>query len=160
LLLYYITDRNRFRGNAAEKERRLLERISACAAAGVDYVQLREKDLSVRDLQTLATKAVAAIPAASRTRLLINSRIDVALASGAHGVHLPARDISATEAPVRQTPSSPFPHIRWKKFPQRKMNARTSRCLLRCLKRTESRIPRASGSSGGFASDPRERLPA
>jgi thiamine-phosphate pyrophosphorylase len=98
LLLYYITDRNQFPGNASEKERRLLATISACAAAGVDYVQLREKDLSVRDLQTLATKAVAAIPAASRTRLLINSRIDVALASGAHGVHLPARDISATEA--------------------------------------------------------------
>ncbi len=98
LLLYYITDRNQFPGDAAEKERLLLATISACAAAGVDYIQLREKDLSVRDLQALATRVVAAIPADSATKLLINSRSDVALASGAHGVHLTSRDISAIDA--------------------------------------------------------------
>jgi len=98
LLLYYITDRTQFPGAAAEKERRLLSTVAACAAAGVDYIQLREKDLAIRELQTLATKAVAAIPAGSSTKLLINSRIDVALAVGAHGVHLPARDISANDA--------------------------------------------------------------
>lgn len=74
-----------------------MQKIVECAAAGVDYIQLREKDLSGRELERLAREAVAAIPSGSRTRLLINSRIDVALACGAHGVHLPAGSISASE---------------------------------------------------------------
>lgn len=98
MLLYYITDRSQFPGSAEERERRLLEKIAECAAAGVDYVQLREKDLSTRALENLAEKAVAGLPARSPTRLLINSRIDVALATGAGGVHLPANDITAGEA--------------------------------------------------------------
>lgn len=98
LLLYYITDRNQFLGDAAEKERRLLAKIAECGAAGVDYVQLREKDLGIRELEALATKAARSIPAGSRTRLLINSRCDVALACGAHGVHLPAGDLSPDQA--------------------------------------------------------------
>jgi thiamine-phosphate pyrophosphorylase len=100
VLLCYITDRRQFVGNAKEQERRLLEKIAECAAAGVDYVQLREKDLSPRELEQLARQAVAAIPSGSRTSLLINSRIDVALAAGAHGVHLPAGDLSPSDARV------------------------------------------------------------
>jgi len=64
----------------------------------VDYIQLREKDLSPRELEKLALQAVAALPAKTETRLLINSRLDVALACGAHGVHLPAGDLTASEA--------------------------------------------------------------
>jgi len=95
--LYYITDRRQFPGDRPEQERRLLEKIAECAAAGVDLVQLREKDLSARALEELAYKAMAAL-AGSRTRLLINSRTDVALACGAHGVHLPANDLAASDA--------------------------------------------------------------
>ena len=80
-----------------EQERQLLNRIAECAAAGVDYIQLREKDLPARALEVLAGRAVAAIPAGSPTRLLINSRTDVALASGAHGVHLPSGSLPASE---------------------------------------------------------------
>src|SRR5262249_17809418 len=76
------------------------EKISECAAAGVDFIQLREKDLSPRALEGLSRRAVAAIPAGSPAKLLINSRTDIALASGAHGVHLPAHDIPASEARV------------------------------------------------------------
>jgi thiamine-phosphate pyrophosphorylase len=79
-----------------EQERRLLEKIAECAAAGIELIQLREKDLSVRALEELAQKAMAAL-GASRTRLLINSRTDVALACGAHGVHLRAQDLPASE---------------------------------------------------------------
>src|SRR5262249_35087368 len=61
-------------------------------------VQLREKDLSARALEELARKAADAVLRGSPARLLINSRIDVALACGAHGVNLPARDLSASEA--------------------------------------------------------------
>jgi thiamine-phosphate pyrophosphorylase len=98
-LLYYITDRRQFPGNGQEQERRLLARIAECAAAGVDYIQLREKDLSTRALEALANLAMAALNG-SRTKLLINSRTDVALACGAHGVHLPGNDLPASEVRV------------------------------------------------------------
>jgi thiamine-phosphate pyrophosphorylase len=97
LLLCYITDRSQFAGTPEEQERQLLNAIAECAAAGVDYIQLREKDLPVRSLELLAEKAMAAIPAGSPARLLINSRTDVALACGAHGVHLPSRSLPASE---------------------------------------------------------------
>lgn len=97
LLLYYITDRKQFPGNAEEQKQQLLRKIAACAAAGVDFIQLREKDLSIRALEELARAAIALFPPGSRTQLLINSRTDVALACGAHGVHLPANDLPASE---------------------------------------------------------------
>ena len=96
-LLYYITDRRQFSGDSQEQERRLLAKMAECAAAGVDYIQLREKDLNARALEELANKAKAAL-ANSQTKLLINSRTDVALACGAHGVHLPSNDMPASEA--------------------------------------------------------------
>src|ERR1041385_6096757 len=94
--LYYITDRRQFPGDAQGQERRLLEKIAECAAAGVDLIQLREKDLGAGAQEKLALKAMAAL-AGSRTQLLINARTDVALACGAHGVHLPANDLAASE---------------------------------------------------------------
>jgi thiamine-phosphate pyrophosphorylase len=96
LQLYYITNRRQFAGDAHEQEQRLLAKIAECALAGIEYVQLREKDLSPRALEELALKAMAAL-GVSRTQLLINSRTDVALACGAHGVHLPANGLSASE---------------------------------------------------------------
>ena len=97
-LLYYITDRKQFDGTPAQQERRLIAKITECALAGVDFIQLREKDLSVRELEHLASAARAAIPESSATRMLINSRLDVALACGAHGVHLPGDSLCASEA--------------------------------------------------------------
>jgi thiamine-phosphate pyrophosphorylase len=96
LQLYYITDRRQFPGDNQEQEQRLLAKIAECAAAGVEYIQLREKDLETRALEELALKAMVAV-GGSRTQLLINSRTDVALACGAHGVHLPSNNLSASE---------------------------------------------------------------
>jgi len=96
-VLCYITDRNQFSGGAVEKEHRLLEKIAECAACGVDFIQLREKDLSARELETLALRAIAAIPKDTSARLLINARTDVALGAGAHGVHLPGHDLPPSE---------------------------------------------------------------
>lgn len=96
LRLYYITDRRLFPGNSVEQERQLVAKIAECAAAGVDFIQLREKDLNTRALQELAQKAMAAV-GNSKTQLLINARSDVALVCGAHGVHLPANDLPASE---------------------------------------------------------------
>jgi len=66
----------------------LSEWVRQLAAAGVDGLQLREKDLDDRDLYGLARLARAAFPPPSR--LLVNGRLDVALAAGADGAHLPA----------------------------------------------------------------------
>jgi thiamine-phosphate pyrophosphorylase len=96
LQLYYITDRRQFPGDTQEQEQRLLAKIAECAAAGVEYIQLREKDLETRALEELALKAMAAL-AGSHTQLLINARTEVALACGAHGVHLPANDLDASD---------------------------------------------------------------
>jgi thiamine-phosphate pyrophosphorylase len=102
-LLYYITDCAAFSGDEPTRCLRLLEKIQEAARAGVDYIQLREKDLPTRDLESLARKAariVAQLRTANRdlrTVLLINSRTDVALAVGADGVHLRSDDISPEE---------------------------------------------------------------
>lgn len=98
LLLYYITDRKQFAGTPEQQEQKLVAKIRECALGGVDFIQLREKDLTVRELERLAGAARAAIPDSSATRLLINSRLDVALACGAHGVHLPGYSLPASEA--------------------------------------------------------------
>ena len=99
-LLYYITDRTAFPGDEPCRRRRLLEKITEAATAGIDYIQLREKDLSTRELESLAREAVSILTQLRtenrepRTALLINSRTDVALATGADGVHLRSSDIS------------------------------------------------------------------
>ena len=98
LLLYYITDRRQFSGSKESRRALLLEKISQAGRAEIDYIQLREKDLTGRELELLAGEAMQSIRALkSPTRLLINSRTDVALAVQAHGVHLRSNDISPVE---------------------------------------------------------------
>jgi thiamine-phosphate pyrophosphorylase len=102
-LLYYITDRSQFPGDESSRRRRLLENIAQAVRCGVDYVQLREKDLSARELEMLTRKVMAIIHELRtgnkelKTGLLINSRADIALACGADGVHLRSDDISPVE---------------------------------------------------------------
>lgn len=86
MLRYYITDG---RGRQP-RDAWLLERIEQAAAAGVDFIQLREKDLSARAQFELARAARQRLRRFTATRLLVNDRLDIALAAGAHGVHLPA----------------------------------------------------------------------
>jgi thiamine-phosphate pyrophosphorylase len=99
-LLYYITDRTAFAADERTRRIRLLEKIAEATRAGVDYIQLREKDLHPRDLESLAKKAGSIIAKLRtenpelRTALLINSRTDIALAAHADGVHLRSDDIS------------------------------------------------------------------
>ena len=98
MLLYYITDRTAFSGSEAERRSALLRRIGEAACAGVDYIQLREKDLCTRELERLAHEALAALRESSATtKLLINGRTDIALAVGADGVHLPGGEIPPSE---------------------------------------------------------------
>src|ERR1035441_2435538 len=101
-LLYYITDRSQFPGDESSRHRMLLDKIAEAARAGVEYIQLREKDLRARQLEPLALEAAHVIKQLrtdnriGRTRLLVNSRTDVALAAGADGVHLRSDDIPAS----------------------------------------------------------------
>jgi thiamine-phosphate pyrophosphorylase len=103
LLLCYITDRTQFPGDEDERQRTLLAKIEEAACCGVDLIQLREKDLPTRELETLTRTALRAIQRLGTenreptTRLLINSRSDVAIACGADGVHLRSNDISLSE---------------------------------------------------------------
>ena len=102
-LLYYITDRTTIPGDEPTRRRRLLDKIAEATRAGVDYIQLREKDLPTRDLETLSRDAIRVLTELKtenrelRTALLINSRTDVALAVGGDGVHLRSDDVSPKE---------------------------------------------------------------
>jgi thiamine-phosphate pyrophosphorylase len=80
-----------------------LLRIETAAAAGVDWIQIREKDLSGRNCGLLTREALqraAKSPAsnAAPTRILVNDRLDVALSEGAGGVHLGENSLPLPEA--------------------------------------------------------------
>lgn len=80
--LYLISDRK-----AIPEGRSLLETLEAALLGGVTAIQLREKDLSAAQLLPLA-RQVRELTSDYRAKLLINDRIDVALAVEADGVHL------------------------------------------------------------------------
>src|SRR5262245_16958970 len=87
MIRYYITDRQALGGVEP-----LLNAVASALAQRIDRIQIREKDLSARDLLSL-TRQVVTLAAPSETRVLVNERTDVALAAGAHGAHLPAHSL-------------------------------------------------------------------
>ena len=124
-LLCYVTDRRSLLPAETPETRQrfdtrkvLLEKIAAAAAAGVDCIQIREKDLSAKECSSLTREAVqlaarssnggaakANISSKSRraheqasTRILVNDRLDVALAAQAGGVHLGEKSLPPAEA--------------------------------------------------------------
>jgi len=89
--LYLVTDR------AGTNGRPLLSVIEQALHGGVDAVQLRERDLPTKELLELAHH-VRDLCRRHNARLLVNDRIDVALAVGADGVHLPASSFLPADA--------------------------------------------------------------
>lgn len=93
----YITDRRTLPANCG-----LLDVIARNLAAGIEWIQIREKDLCARDLLDL-TQRVVDLPNPAGTKILVNTRVDVALAAGAAGAHLPA----GSPAPRQWRPHTP-----------------------------------------------------
>jgi len=91
---YFVTDRRRF-GLTAEQ---LIERAASAVRAGVDVIQVRERDLPDRQLTSLVREIVA-VTSGTKTRVVVNDRVDIAIVAGAAGVHL--RGDSAPASRVR-----------------------------------------------------------
>jgi len=99
---YAITSRALYPGDDRQQQVALLRLAHHWAAEGLDFIQLREKDLSDTDIATLAREILRNIAATSSfTRLLINSRADIAVATGSHGVHLTTSPDELTPIQVR-----------------------------------------------------------
>src|SRR5260370_9736823 len=101
--LCYVTDRSSLPGvQTAGATAALRCRVAAAAAAGVDWIQIREKNLSGGDCVLLTREALqlaasATASDATPTRILVNDRLDVALSEGAGGVHLGEKSLPIQE---------------------------------------------------------------
>lgn len=90
-ILCYVTERQSLRvEKGQQRETALLQRIENAARAGVDWVQIREKDLPARDLAHLTRAAIGVCKSNSarkEARVVVNDRFDVAWTAGAGGIH-------------------------------------------------------------------------
>jgi len=92
-IVCYVTDRRAL--GAADAAGNLLAKIRAAMAAGVDWVQIRERNMPARELLELVKAAIGVRE--GEARILVNDRLDVAVAAGAAGVHLGGASIPARE---------------------------------------------------------------
>lgn len=102
MILCYVTDRHLIdRSNSLDL---LVKSIKRAAAVGVDWIQIREKDLTARELADFTRRVFAAIHRetshnnAMPPKIIVNDRLDVALAAEAAGVHLSSASIPVAEA--------------------------------------------------------------
>jgi thiamine-phosphate pyrophosphorylase len=106
--LCLVTDRARLSPPGASRAasiERLTRQVARAVEAGVDLIQVRERDLDAGPLEAIVVRCLA-LARGSRTRILVNDRLDVALAAGAHGIHL--RGDSMAPAAVRRLAPAGF----------------------------------------------------
>lgn len=102
-LLCYVTDRRSLPvANSADSIDALTRKFAELVAAGVDWVQIREKDLTARELASLTRKSLriaasSSVKSSCATRVLVNDRLDVAIAERAGGVHLGEKSLPVVE---------------------------------------------------------------
>ena len=94
-----ITDRSIFAGNEDQRLEALVQQAAHWARQGIEIIQLREKDLSPPELTELARRILQAI-SPTRSLFLVNSSLEAAIASRAHGVHISFRNPSASHAEI------------------------------------------------------------
>lgn len=99
-ILCYVTDRRSLPlSTSADAHRLLFDSVERAAAAGVDWIQLREKDFSGKEWEELVRESLRRTSRfGSATRVFVNDRLDVALACGAGGVHLSENGIPVADA--------------------------------------------------------------
>jgi thiamine-phosphate pyrophosphorylase len=83
--------------SVSDGEAALVERVAAAARAGVDLIQIREAAIDDRMLAAMVSGCLHAVRG-TRARVVVNDRLDVALACGAHGVHLKSTSYPAARA--------------------------------------------------------------
>lgn len=102
-ILCLVTDRRRLGArlgmsvDAATTRQALLTQVAAAAAAGVSIIQVRDADLTPRELVALVG-AIRDSVSGHATRVLVNDRVDVALASHADGIHLKTTSVPVIDA--------------------------------------------------------------
>jgi len=96
-IVCYVTD-----SRSLPRGLNLMDAIRGAASCGADWIQIREKHLPARDLLAFATETTVAAQLASAgspsARVIVNDRLDVALAAGAGGVHLGGESIPVAAA--------------------------------------------------------------
>ena len=92
-MICLVTDRRRL-STAADSIDELVDFVEAAASAGIDLIQIRERDLDARRLAALVRRCVEVAEGTS-AKVLVNDRADIAVAAGAHGVHLRGDSIGA-----------------------------------------------------------------
>lgn len=99
MIIHLVTDRRRLSGrpDVTDVRRCLVRQVRCAVEAGIDVVQLREADLDARVLGSIAGDLLDETRG-TPTRLVVNERLDVALAVGADGVHLPGRALPPASA--------------------------------------------------------------
>jgi thiamine-phosphate pyrophosphorylase len=94
-IVCYVTDRKSLSDGPGGTAVR--EKIQIAIEAGADWVQIREKDLEGRELLDLVRGAVEAGQKHAISPVIVNDRLDVALAAGAAGVHLSRESLNARD---------------------------------------------------------------
>lgn len=105
MILHLVTDRRRLApvSDVPSWGACLLAQVRYAVSAGIDVIQVRERDLDGRELARLVREIVAATRG-SRTRVVVNERVDVALATGADGVHLRGDSLATPHVRVSAPP--------------------------------------------------------
>jgi len=103
MLLYAITDRRLLAPDEPGRQKELLRLVKEWSKANIDYIQIREKDLSPAELKTLTKQIVQAVRSESaQTTVLLNGPAEEALAAGADGIHITGNAPPQTTETARQ----------------------------------------------------------